>query len=945
MIQSKGMIYTCLLYIVFFFSLCMGGIGHASSKNSAPEDTSVSDMTISEIIIEFSNLSGDKPKWIEMARNLIFLRNGDKFSSVKLEQSLEALKLSKRFRSINVDFIENEDERIKLLFHLAPFRLIKNIKFNGEFPLFEKQILNIMTIYTGGAFIEEKLKEQASLIEKLFQREGFPFPIVHVKAHEDKNDSFFVIQVNIEKGAYFNLKDLEITGNSAFSKIKLKLKMHTWRVLLLPGSSRRFIEEDFKKDIRNLTEYYWKKKYPDAEINFKIERDLLAKSVSVFINIDEGSRYDIKFAGNDEFWDSTLKKDLSLFNRGNKNDLGLKESVKKIKERYRMAGYLKTRIKIEGERKTGKHKTIRTLYFIIDEGPCSKVNSIKIAGNRAFDYAKLKKQMLLRLPGFFEKGAFVQETFEQDLNAIKLLYIRKGYMDAKVVEELTWSEDKSRVSISLEIEEGIQTLVSSVKITGITVVSQEEANEAIHLKKGKPLRQYMIQSDENVLSALISEKGHPHVRIKGEVSISQDKSKAKVIYTVDEGPYVVMGHTYYNGNIRTKDKILQNELEIEVGSPFSLVDMLKEQRNIRNMGIFNSVQFKTIGLKEKEEEVNLFVEIEEKKPYFIKTSGGCNTEKGLFVDAMAGDHNMFGANKDGWLEGEISQIGYRGELGIRDPRILGYRISAAFGLFSERREEFNQYFGTVRYGSTLSFTLKWSQRLTTGFHFRFEERDQFSHVLSEKKNDLPDYDPNEFKPRTIFVTSTAISYDTRESFIHPKKGALSSFSMDISKGFSNPFDNFLRYQIDLRLYISQFNWLTVAFLGRAGHIAPFGETESVPDDQLFFLGGVSDVRGFDENLLCSDINKDPVGGRTSVLWSVEARIDMGNNFELAMFYDTGRITDRSNEIGSDQFRSSIGGGVRYITPIGAIGFLYGIKLDRKEGESPGRLYFSLGYTF
>jgi outer membrane protein insertion porin family len=41
----------------------------------------------------------------------------------------------------------------------------------------------------------------------------------------------------------------------------------------------------------------------------------------------------------------------------------------------------------------------------------------------------------------------------------------------------------------------------------------------------------------------------------------------------------------------------------------------------------------------------------------------------------------------------------------------------------------------------------------------------------------------------------------------------------------------------------------------------------------------------------------------------------------------------------------VGLGLRYITPIGPIGFLYGFKLDPKDGESAGRLHFAMGYTF
>jgi outer membrane protein insertion porin family len=79
---------------------------------------------------------------------------------------------------------------------------------------------------------------------------------------------------------------------------------------------------------------------------------------------------------------------------------------------------------------------------------------------------------------------------------------------------------------------------------------------------------------------------------------------------------------------------------------------------------------------------------------------------------------------------------------------------------------------------------------------------------------------------------------------------------------------------------------------------------------------------------------------------LEARLDLGLNLELAAFYDVGRLTDTlGDDDVSDDVRASAGLGLRYITPIGPIGLLYGRKLDPEEGESRGRLHFSVGYTF
>jgi outer membrane protein insertion porin family len=919
-------------------------ISYARAEDSESKRASEAAPIVSKILVEIRDAPGDAGPCVEMARNLIFLAEGERFSPVRLQKSIDALKACKRFHKIDVDS-EEEQGAIRLIFRLSVFRLIKDIKIDGQFPLFERQVLNAMTMQTGKAFIEEELPQQQASISELFQGEGFFSPAVEITAVEDRKDGNFVIHVNIKKGPYYTLNRLTISGNNAFSDSRLKLKMKTWLVSILPASSGRFIEENLKQDIKNLIAYYWKKQYPEAAIDYKLEMDAGTRGVCVFVTIHEGRRYEIAFIGNKKFWDRTLKKDLILFDKGITNDLRLRRSMRNIGQRYRKAGYLETRIRLEDDPKSNGSQTVRMLRLVIDEGPCSVVDSIRISGNTAFDDEKIRKQMLTRLPGFREKGLFVPETLEDDLNMIKALYQKHGYMDVEVGKEVTWSEDRTRAAIHVEIHEGVQTLVSSVRVSGVTLVSEKEVSEAIRLKPGEPFRKYMIRSDENALSALIAEKGYPYINVQGDFSLSADHSQAQVGYTVDEGPYVEMGQAYYAGNLRTKEKILQNELGIQEGEPFSLIRMLQGQRNIRNLELFNAVEFKEIGLKEKEEKINLFVAVEEKKPYFLQVGGGYDSERGFFGHTRIGDHNLFGSNKDGWVGGEVSQIGYRGESGIREPRLLGSRISATLGASAERREEFNQDFGTKTYGSSLLFERKWFQHLTAGLGLRYDRREQFRRDSDGLGPDALVDDDDVFAPRSILVTTPSLIYDSRDSLIRPRKGTLCQLSVDLSKGLSNELDDFIKYRLDLRYYWTPLHRLTFAWLGRAGYIDPYGSMDRVPDDQLFFLGGTSDVRGFEENMLRYDANRDPVGGRSAVAGSVEARVDLGRNFELTGFYDAGTVRESYDETSSNEFRDSVGLGLRYMTAVGPIGLLYGIKIDPQKGESPGRWHFSIGYTF
>ncbi len=946
-------IFWGIFWLVWLLSMS-GDILLSTNAQAAGQSptASVPETIIDKVMIEVEDFPGKKDYWVDLARDLMVVRAGEVFSAERIEASLGALKQSGLFRDIHVESLSETGSETgaghhtALVFRLIPFHLIKNIRIEGAFPLFEKDVLTAMTVYAGDTFTEEKLANQESVIKNLFVQAGFPNPRVELTATEDPNDGYVVVDVAIFKGHSERLRDLTLDGNRAFSTNRLKWKMTAWRVKALPGFMGRFVESDLKKDVQKLVAFYRKAGFADTAIHYEVHKDPDVKDPhalgpSVSVKIEEGRRYYIRISGNKRFWARTLKKDVVLFTEGNKNGLGLKKSVKKIKERYRQAGYLAAEVTITERVSGDRDVETRGIDLVVNEGPCSRVQSIAIAGNQAISSEEIQKRMLSRPAGGFRKGIFVPEILSEDLFAIKALYAKHGYMNAKVVDQVDWSSDRRQVMISIKIHEGVRTTVASTRIAGLTVLPEKEAYENIQLKDREPFRKYMIQSDENTLSALISEKGYPHVYVVGEASFSEDGTKAFLTYTIKEGPFVKAGQVYYRGNFRTKSNIINREFQMVRGEPFSLKQMLEGQRKVRNLDLFDSVKLRAIGLKEKRQEVDLVVEVEEKKPFFFELGGGYESQKGFFLQSKVGDHNWMGANKDLWLGAETSEVGYRVELRMEEPRLFGSRISADGGFFWERIKDFNKDFGTDTYGSSLGFRRTWSGHLTTGLSFRYERREQFIRngvVLPEEAT--------AFEPRSLVVTTPSIRYDTRDSFLRPKTGTLSQITIDISKGLTNDLDDFLKYRLDFRYYVTPLSRLTLAWMARGGYLDPYGSYSTVPEDQLFFLGGTSDVRGFKENLLSFDLQGNPLGGRWQLEGNMEARIDLGGNFELPLFYDIGRIgkalVDHET---ADEFRSSIGIGLRYITPIGPIGILYGRKLDPVDGESSGEFHFAIGYTF
>ncbi len=927
-----------LLGLIIFLSSQVNSEETPQSQIAAPK--------VTDIQIRITDFEKDRQSFREIADKLIYLKKSKPFSPKLLKDSIQALKLSKKFSNIHVDS-QDSPEGITIIFSLTPFRYIKDIKFSGAHPVFEQTILSVITIYTGDAFVPDKLDRQKKLIKELYINEGFFEPEVNVDIQKDPEDGNVVLTFDIQKGGYSRLSEVRFIGNRSISSGRLKLKMKTWRHSFLPGIRGRFIEKELINDIDRLVEFYRRKDFPDVKITYEIEKHSEIHDVTVLVTIEEGACYEVKIEGNKRFWNLTLKNDVVIFDEGNLHDMGLRKSIRKMKARYQEAGFLETQINFEETHESKNNKPVRKVTFFIAEGPRYEVENVKISGNSHFDDKKIQKQMLTSLPGIFESGHYIPETLELDTIAIKTLYAQDGYMEPLVRSDAILSREKQNAMISIDIEEGRQTLVETMVIRGLTVLSEKEAYDAISLKPGLPFRNYMVRSDENTLAGLISPYGYPHVKVTGKVDFSRDRTKANVVFDVDEGPFVRMGRIYYSGNFRTKEYIVSQEIEMTPGEPFSLSRMLEGQRKIRDMDIFNSVQFKTIGLKEKAEDIHLFVEMEEKKPYYIQTGLGYQTDIGAYTNLKAGDRNFLGRNKNVWLGGSLSQIGYRGESWYTEPSLFGTEISTIFGIFTEKKEEFNKNFGVKIYGASLGISRKWTSHLSTGLAVRYENRKKYDIDRDPRDIDDEDIDEDKFRSRNLFVVNPSVAYDTRDSVLRPRKGLLTTISADISQGLDNDLDSFIRYNMDSRYFRTSQSipWLTLACLGRAGYIDPQGNVQDVPDDQLFFLGGTSDVRGFKENMLLFDEAKDPVGGRFSMAGSLEARIDLGGNFELTTFIDAGRIKNTEFSLEDTDFRTSAGIGLRYITPIGPIGLLYGHKLDRKSGESPGRIHFSIGYTF
>ena len=129
----------------------------ASTTNVAiPGNT---DQKISDIHVKINAPPGRQPFYETLARRLIGLQPGDTITQNAIDASLDAIRLSHRFSAIHVDS-ETTPQGERLVYSLTPYKYIKDIHIQGNYPLFESDILNQMTLYPGDPYTEKDLSEQ-----------------------------------------------------------------------------------------------------------------------------------------------------------------------------------------------------------------------------------------------------------------------------------------------------------------------------------------------------------------------------------------------------------------------------------------------------------------------------------------------------------------------------------------------------------------------------------------------------------------------------------------------------------------------------------------------------------------------------------------------------------------------------------------------------------------
>ncbi|WP_417622575.1 autotransporter assembly complex protein TamA [Parasphingorhabdus sp.] len=202
---------------------------------------------------------------------------------------------------------------------------------------------------------------------------------------------------------------------------------------------------------------------------------------------------------------------------------------------------------------------------------------------------------------------------------------------------------------------------------------------------------------------------------------------------------------------------------------------------------------------------------------------------------------------------------------------------------------------------------------------------------------------------TYFIGSLPglVTYDASDDLLDPTGGFRLSARVAPEVSFQGGSFFYVRSQVDGSAYFPVSDKIVLAGRTRLASIIGAGNNSIAPSRRLYSGGGGS-VRGYGyQSIGPRDANNDPVGGRSMVEFSLEARIRtgiFGGNFGVVPFVDAGNVYTSSTPDISN-LRYGAGVGLRYYSDFGPIRIDVGTPINPQPGDTPIAVYVSLGQAF
>lgn len=648
---------------------------------------------------------------------------------------------------------------------------------------------------------------------------------------------------------------------------------------------------------------------------------------------------DVLFSGNKKKDAATLLEKIDLKLGTVYNPVEVNRAADGLKEFYEQEGYFEVGITPEVEKLADGDVTVT---FKIAEGRRITIEQIAIEGTQGLTPTQVRTAMETQEREFYVlRGTVQRQRLDDDVDRIIQLYNDHGYVQARVEKsEIDVDREKARATVRIVVVEGPRFKVGGVDVTGNSLLPQEEIRKRIQLKSGDVFARSKLRDSVTGVVELYSAIGRASADVSPNTMQDIPNRLVNIVFEIVEGPETYVERINIAGNTRSEEKILRREIPMAEGDLFTSQKLARAKQRLTNLNYFDKVEAKTAPGSAKDK-VIVNIDVTEKPTGLFSIGGGYSSQDGVLGTLDLSQRNFLGKGWEVFLRLRGGENIQTGTIGFTEPWLFDRPLAAGFDLFNTRRllpdYTVESLGGDIRLGHPIGEYSRWNAIYRVS-------RDRISDVSELGSQELISQEGTHL---TSLVGLT-LSRDTRDNIFDPTRGSTASIAVDFAGvGFG---ERFVRSVVTTS-YFQPTPWLNHVLSFRLmGGYAVGWDKDPVPLFERFYLGGSNSLRQF-KSLQVSprDGSGTRIGGNSELLGTVEYQIPLFFGIKAAIFYDVGNVWGPDiaggSKIDLSELRHGVGAGFRWNSPFGPLRVDYGIKLDRKKGESLGNFNFSAGSSF
>ncbi|PKM23134.1 MAG: outer membrane protein assembly factor BamA [Gammaproteobacteria bacterium HGW-Gammaproteobacteria-14] len=613
------------------------------------------------------------------------------------------------------------------------------------------------------------------------------------------------------------------------------------------------------------------------------------------------------------------------------------------------------------------------LSIKIYEGKAARIQDVNVVGNTAFTNEELVDTFQLRSRHFwsFIKGddKYSRERLAGDLERLRSWYLDRGYINISIEStQVTLTQDRRHVYITVNIAEGDLYTVNEVKLAGDLAVEEDQLSPLLVVSKGQVFSQQLLTYTSDLLTRRLGNEGYTFADVNAFTEVNEDDKTVDVTFFVDPGRKAYVRRINFTGNSKTHDEVLRREMRQFEAAPANsaLIDLSRQR--LQRLGFFSVVEAETPKIPGVDDLVDVNYRVEEQPSGSIGANIGYSDGSGFIFGANVSQNNFMGTGNRVSFALSRSEIRDSYSFSHQNPYYTLDGVSRGFNLYYSKidfSETTVASYAANRRGGGVSYGYPISEyaRLNFGYGVDRIDIETGAFVATEIAQFLANEGTNSFDSLKL---NASWQMSTLNRGVLPDRGWSQTLSLDVAAPGSDYY--FYKMNWSGQRYVPLSNRWVLRARADIGYGDGYGDDLILPFYEHFFAGGIGSVRGYRARSLGPrspsqvfvnsgdiDPSPDPIGGNMLTEGSLELIFPApfaanSRSLRTFLFADVGNVWQTEIQgsrfdLDPSELRYAAGVGLTWLTAIGPLGFSLAKPIKNQRGDDTEVFQFSLGQVF